>query len=62
MMIFNNQDRSYSVGAQFIGAPPIYRPKVRRYPPQADKSAPTKWPVSVIKIIIGLDGLLPVFY
>jgi hypothetical protein len=25
-----------TVGAQFIGAPPIYRPLARRYPPQAD--------------------------
>ena len=26
IMNFTNQDRSYPVGAQFIGAPPIYRP------------------------------------
>ena len=38
-MRFNNQDRSYPVGAQFIGAPPIYRPMAHRCPPQADKSA-----------------------
>jgi hypothetical protein len=41
MMSFNNQDREYPVGAQFIGAPPMYRPMARRCPPQADKSAPT---------------------
>ncbi len=26
MMSFTNQDREYHVGAQFIGAPPMYRP------------------------------------
>jgi hypothetical protein len=40
-MNFNKQDRSYLVGAQFIDAPPIYRPMVRRCASQADKSAPT---------------------
>src|SRR5216684_4753571 len=39
IMCFNHQDRSYPVGAQFIGAPPIYRPIARRCAPQADKSA-----------------------
>src|SRR5216683_1628515 len=36
IMSFTNQDRSYPVGAQFIGAPPIYRPMARRCAPQAD--------------------------
>jgi len=31
--------RSYAVGAQFIGAPPIYRPGERIDGPLADKSA-----------------------
>src|SRR5258708_21949165 len=31
--------RQHSVGAQCIGAPPIYRPMARRCAPQADKSA-----------------------
>src|SRR5229473_64279 len=39
IMSFNHQDRSYPVGAQFIGAPPINRPIARRCAPQADKSA-----------------------
>jgi hypothetical protein len=30
-----------AVGAQFIGAPPIYRPWERIAKPLADKSAPT---------------------
>ncbi len=38
-MKFTKQHRSYLVGAQFIGAPPIYRPMARRCAPQADKSA-----------------------
>jgi hypothetical protein len=36
---FTKHHRSSLVGAQFIGAPPIYRPLVRRCPSQADKSA-----------------------
>src|SRR5260370_37382532 len=36
MMNFNDQDRSYPVGAQCIGAPPIYRPMACRCAPQAD--------------------------
>src|SRR6266849_8835900 len=39
IMSFNEQDREYPVGAQFIGAPPMYRPMARRCPPQADTSA-----------------------
>src|SRR6266446_1982646 len=39
IMIFTNQDQSNPVGAQLIGAPPIYRPIVRRCAPKADKSA-----------------------
>ncbi len=38
-MSFNKQDREYPVGAQFIGAPPIYRPGERIDGPLADKSA-----------------------
>jgi len=38
-MKFTKQHRSYLVGAQFIGAPPMYRPMARRCPPQADLSA-----------------------
>src|SRR5216683_6905490 len=38
-MKFNKQHREYAVGAQFIGAPPIYRPMACRCAPQADKSA-----------------------
>src|SRR5258708_32446597 len=39
MMKFNKRHRSYPVGAQFIGAPPIYRPGERIDGPLADKSA-----------------------
>jgi len=38
------------VGAQFIGAPPIYRPMARQCSSQADKSAPTKWPMLLVTI------------
>jgi hypothetical protein len=34
----NDQHQSYPVGAQFIGAPPMYRPLVLRCAFQADKS------------------------
>src|SRR6266446_7437574 len=36
-MKFNKQHRPYLVGAQFIGAPPIYRPGERIDGPLADK-------------------------
>jgi hypothetical protein len=39
MMMFHTQDQSYPVGAQFIGAPPIYRPLEGIDGPVADKSA-----------------------
>jgi hypothetical protein len=35
-MIFTKQHRQYVVGAQFIGAPPIYRPGERIDGPLAD--------------------------
>jgi hypothetical protein len=35
-MKFNKHHRSYPVGAQFIGAPPIYRPGERIDAPLAD--------------------------
>src|SRR6266852_7442102 len=38
-MSFTNQDREYPVGAQFIGAPTIYRPGEGIDRPLADKSA-----------------------
>src|SRR5712664_1938748 len=39
IMKFNKQHREYPVGAQFIGASPIYRPVERIDGPLADKSA-----------------------
>jgi hypothetical protein len=38
-MKFNKHHREYPVGAQFIGAPPIYRPGEHIDGPLADKSA-----------------------
>jgi hypothetical protein len=38
-MNFNKPHRSYLVGAQFIGAPPIHRPEKGIDGPLADKSA-----------------------
>jgi len=38
-MKFNKHHREYPVGAQFIGASPIYRPGERINGPLADKSA-----------------------
>src|SRR5712692_4497861 len=43
IMSFHNQDREYPVGAQFIGAPPIYRPG------EGINAPPTTWPVLVVK-------------
>ena len=54
---YNKQNRSYLVGAQFIGALPIHRPG-EGYGGISGQSiddghyefAPTKWPMSVIKV------------
>src|SRR5216684_4283699 len=40
--------RQHSVGAQFIGAPPIYRPMAHRCAPQADKEFYRPQPVIML--------------
>jgi hypothetical protein len=54
-MKFTKQHLSYLVGAQLIGAPPIYRPGKRFTAPLADKSAPTEDRIHVFNSITG-DG------
>ena len=51
-MNFYKHYRSYPVGAQFIGAPPIYRPIVLRWASQADESV-----VGAINRPLQLSGL-----
>jgi hypothetical protein len=49
-MKFNGRKRQCLVGAQFIGASPIYRPGKPIEEPLADKSAPTEYPILVVKL------------
>ena len=64
IMSFHTQDRSFPVGAQLIGAPPIYRPGAGIHGPLADNefSHPTSAQVVILSAAKNLGPRLVRFF